>query len=138
MKTINTNVLTNLRRYSALTAMMLLLTACASTRNPSVAETKAAARSVAALNGGVVNQQGQYASVAVPKVVSNRSNQASSSAGANLNVGDVLDVNVFKVEDLSAQNLTVESSGTISLPLVGSVAVAGLSISQAEQRITQK
>lgn len=47
-------------------------------------------------------------------------------------------MSVFKVADLSAQNLTVESSGMISLPLVGNVALAGLSTAQAEQKITQK
>lgn len=114
----------------------LVISACSSTRayNPSVAETTAAASSVDALNRGVRTQTA-YA----PQTIGSKQYRASiPSAGANLNVGDVLDVNVFKVADLSAKDLTVESSGTISLPLVGSVAVAGLSIAQAEQKITQK
>ncbi len=120
----------------------LLLSACSTTRpyNPSVAETNAAASSIDALNRGV--PQGQYASTVPasynPQKSAPKQYQTVPTAGANLNVGDVLDVNVFKVADLSAQNLTVESSGTISLPLVGNVAVAGLSIAQAEQKITQK
>ena len=126
--------------------LLVLMSACSSTRpyNPSVAETNAAARSVDALNSGAV-AQGQIRSAStnapsnyVPNTTAARQYQPLPTAGANLNVGDVLDVNVFKVPDLSAKDLTVEASGTISLPLVGSVAVAGLSIAQAEQKITQK
>ncbi len=51
---------------------------------------------------------------------------------------DVLDVNVFKVDDLSAKKLTVEANGTISLPLIGAVKVQGLTINQAEKTITAK
>ena len=116
---------------------VLLLSGCATTRpyNPTVAETKAAASSVDALNRGTVVQSQNTTN----RTATTYNTQAAiPSAGANLNVGDVLDVNVFKVADLSAKNVTIESSGTISLPLVGTVAVAGLSISQAEQKITQK
>ena len=134
----------NLGLMSLSIMLVMLLSACSSTRpyNPSVAETTAAASSVAALNRGAVTQQGQYGST-VPASYNSQTTapkqyQAASTVGVNLNVGDILDVNVFKVADLSAQNLTVEASGTISLPLVGSVAVAGLSIAQAEQKITQK
>lgn len=48
---------------------------------------------------------------------------------------DKLDVVVFKVPELSASGLTVETNGAISLPLVGSVVVRGLSITQAERKI---
>ena len=48
---------------------------------------------------------------------------------------DKLDVIVFKVPELSASDLTVETNGAISLPLVGSVVVRGLSINQAERKI---
>lgn len=51
---------------------------------------------------------------------------------------DILDVNVFKVADLSAQKLIVESNGTISLPLIGTVKVQGLTIAQAEKDITTR
>ena len=124
----------------------LLLTACATTRpyNPTAAETNAAARSVDALNSGTGSQRRTVSANARipvsynPQASSAIQYQAVPTAGANLNIGDILDVNVFKVPDLSAKDLTVEASGTISLPLVGTVAVAGLSIAQAEQKITQK
>ena len=45
--------------------------------------------------------------------------------------GDVLDVTVFEVEELS-QSVVVGPSGTISLPLVGEVAVGALTTAQVE------
>ena len=117
------------------------LSACTSSNpyTPTVAETSAAARSVEALNSAPNLAQnpaptGNY-QAAPAKVMAYR---APAVISDRLNVGDVLDVNVFKVADLSAKNLTVESSGTISLPLVGAISVAGLSIAQAEQKITQR
>ena len=132
MKTKNQNIGLTILLFILST---LLISACSSTRpyNPSAAETMAAANSVDALNRGVSSSNANNMQRPAPQKF-----QAVQTVGANLNVGDVLDVNVFKVADLSAKDLTVESSGTISLPLVGNVAVAGLSIAQAEQKITQK
>lgn len=42
-----------------------------------------------------------------------------------IGVGDKLNVEVFQVEDLSFEELVVDASGNISLPLVGSVLGAG-------------
>lgn len=59
----------------------------------------------------------------------------SNAQGTMISEQDTLDVTVFKVPELSATDLTVETNGAISLPLLGSVVVRGLSITQAEQRI---
>ena len=59
----------------------------------------------------------------------------SKSQGTMLSEQDKLDVTVFKVPELSATDLTIETNGAISLPLLGSVVVRGLSIVQAEQKI---
>ncbi len=139
---------------------ILLLTICAvtisacssSTYKPSASETASAARTVDALNSGSVSSttvaanstNNPFSATATPRYPASQepvftTKVANTPTASNrLTVGDVLDVNVFKVPDLSAKDLTVESSGNISLPLVGSVPVAGLSISQAEQRITQR
>lgn len=125
------NLIPSAKSFLISVLSLLMLSACtSSTRsyNPSVAEKTAAASSVDALNRGV----------AIPRTAPKAYPSVAPASGANLNVGDKLDVNVFKVADLSAKDLTVEASGTISLPLIGSVAVAGLSITQAEQKITQK
>ena len=59
----------------------------------------------------------------------------SNAQGTMISEQDKVDVTVFKVPELSAEDLTVETNGAISLPLLGSVVVRGLSISQAEQKI---
>ena len=59
----------------------------------------------------------------------------SKSQDTMISEQDTLDVIVFKVPELSATDLTVETNGAISLPLVGSVVVRGLSIVQAQQKI---
>lgn len=59
----------------------------------------------------------------------------SNAQGTMISEQDKLDVTVFKVPELSAADLTVETNGAISLPLLGSVVVRGLSITQAERKI---
>ena len=117
------------------------LSACTSSRpyTPTAAETSAAARSVDALNSAP-NPAQDPAPTDKYKTATTKSTayKAPAVISDRLNIGDILDVNVFKVPDLSAKDLTVESSGTISLPLVGTISVAGLSISQAEQKITKR
>jgi polysaccharide export outer membrane protein len=51
--------------------------------------------------------------------------------------GDVLDVSVFKVPELS-KTVTVADSGTVNLPLVGEVAAAGRTPQDVERDLTQK
>ena len=116
----------------ALTLLASLLTACTAqqTRPPTPAETAFAARTVQELNS-------------TPGVAMNHANTQSGSYPVVTNSDliapqDTLDVNVFKVPDLSAKSLKVESTGKISLPLIGSVQVSGLTISQAEQKIRQR
>ncbi len=113
---------------------LIFLNACSTMPpEPTVAETAAAARSVDTLN---------QASTYSPKVSINP--QATTrgayrpATSSTISPQDTLNINVFKVPDLSAREIKVESNGIISLPLVGSVRVAGLSIAQAEATITQR
>lgn len=78
----------------------------------------------------------------VPQSSGARTNSPASAYAALSNAQstiiseqDKLDVTVFKVPELSATDLTVETNGAISLPLLGGVMVRGLSIPQAEQKI---
>jgi polysaccharide export outer membrane protein len=52
-----------------------------------------------------------------------------------LGAGDVLEVIVFGNDDLT-RTTTVQTTGSISLPLLGEVAVAGLTVSEAKQKLT--
>ncbi len=119
---------------------MLVLSACSSTQPPPTAAERAyAANSVAALNNAPSSATNavsrQYTGAVRPTRTSYRPQPTISSV---INPQDVLDINVFKVKDLSLQKITVESSGIISMPLIGSVKLTGLTISQAEQTITQR
>lgn len=62
-----------------------------------------------------------------------------ASLGADYRIGpnDLLDVEVFGVPDLK-RSVRVNSSGQISLALVGNVVVAGLSAQQAEELVAEK
>ncbi len=110
-----------------------LLNACSSvSAPPTMAETAAASRSVDILNSTPYAPQATVSSQTGARVA------YRSAVSTTISPQDTLDINVFKVPDLSAKAIKVESNGVISLPLVGSVRVAGLSISQAENVITQR
>ncbi len=130
-----------IKQLSALLPLVIL-TACTSSSPyvPTPAETSAATRSVDALNSQP--NADPYATTAPVKSSYQTSKTPSYQrvpvVSDRISTEDTLDVNVFKVPDLSAKDLTVEASGAISLPLVGTVQVAGLTIAQAEQKITQR
>lgn len=65
-----------------------------------------------------------------------QSNPAAASANAQYRLapGDVIRITVYQSPDLSVETRITEA-GTISYPLLGTVQVGGLGVSQAEQRI---
>ena len=56
---------------------------------------------------------------------------------AILGVGDTLRITVFQNPDLTVEAGRVSENGQINFPLIGNVAVGGLSIAAAEQRIAK-
>jgi polysaccharide export outer membrane protein len=58
-------------------------------------------------------------------------------AGYRLGTGDKLRVTVFNEKDLSG-DFDVNDQGLVALPLIGQVKVGGLTISEAQDLITQK
>ncbi len=131
--TINSAIL----KVTAVLSSLVLLSACSnfSPRPASMAEADAAARSVAVLNQAPTGATPQYA-VNDQRVATRVAYRPLTSS--TISPQDTLDINVFKVPDLSAKALKVETNGVISLPLIGSVKVSGLSVAQAEQLITQR
>jgi polysaccharide export outer membrane protein len=121
--------------YKALITMLALtLSACSGVSPPpTMAETAAAARSVDVLNSVPADASSNLTN---PQAVSKVAYRPATST--TISPQDTLNINVFKVPDLSSTAIKVESNGVISLPLVGSVKVAGLSIAQAENIITQR
>ena len=59
---------------------------------------------------------------------------AAGAADVQLGAGDVLKISVYGSPDLNLET-RVSEAGNITFPLVGSVAVGGLSVSAAEKRI---
>ncbi len=60
---------------------------------------------------------------------------AATAAEYEVGPGDVLEVNVFGNDDLSRMP-TVQTNGAISLPLLGEVQVAGLTVGEVQRKIT--
>ena len=55
-----------------------------------------------------------------------------------IGVGDKLDVRVFQVEDLSFEDLVVDTSGNINMPLIGAVRGAGRTAGEMSADIAQR
>ena len=66
---------------------------------------------------------------------------ASAAAGvkpeAILGVGDTLKITVYQNPDLTVDGARVSENGQINFPLIGSVAIGGLTVSVAEQKIAK-
>jgi polysaccharide export outer membrane protein len=64
----------------------------------------------------------------------------AQDASADYRIGplDTIDVGVFQEPDLSVKGLEVDSSGSISMPLVGSLAAGGKTTTQLAADISQK
>ncbi len=61
---------------------------------------------------------------------------ASPPAGYTLDTGDQIRVTVFGHEDLSGE-FTIGKTGTISLPLAGTLAVGGVGLADAERAVVE-
>ena len=59
-----------------------------------------------------------------------------SPQGLLIGAGDLLDVSLYGVPDFKTE-VRVSSGGEISLPMLGTVAVGGLSVEQGERLISQ-
>jgi polysaccharide export outer membrane protein len=60
---------------------------------------------------------------------------AQSEGEYRLAPDDQISVKVFDEPDLSLQEVRISSNGSISMPLIGSINVQGLTIGEAEQKI---
>lgn len=65
-----------------------------------------------------------------------RSEGFAANAAYRLGPGDVIDINVFEVEELS-KPVVISPEGTASLPLVGTVEIGGLTTPQAAARLRE-
>ena len=54
-----------------------------------------------------------------------------------LHPGDLVELQVYKEEDMD-RTLRISSQGTIAFPLIGNIKIAGLNISQAENKVEEE
>jgi polysaccharide biosynthesis/export protein len=62
---------------------------------------------------------------------------AVSASDYQVRAGDVLQINVFQLQDFNRE-APVDAAGTIALPLIGAVPVAGKTVRQIEEDIAQR
>ena len=63
---------------------------------------------------------------------------AAPASEYRIGVGDKLDVRVFQVEDLSFEELVVDTSGNINMPLIGAVRSAGRTAGEMSADIAER
>jgi polysaccharide export outer membrane protein len=62
---------------------------------------------------------------------------SASTSDYQVRAGDVLQINVFQLQDFNRE-APVDAAGTIALPLIGVVSVAGKTVRQIESEIAQR
>ena len=85
---------------------------------------------VLVLVSGLVQAQSLALDTAVPSLSGGLSSYRLAS-------GDVISVRVLGEEDLSKEEVLLTDAGTVSLPALGEVRIAGLTLSEVAQLVTQ-
>jgi len=67
----------------------------------------------------------------------NLSQAAEEKTGYRINAGDVLDISVWKEEELQRE-IRVLPDGKISFPLVGEIAVSGITLTAVREQLVKK
>jgi polysaccharide biosynthesis/export protein len=120
---LRTSVIRLVAASMALSTAMLPLTSTAQTPAPAPSAPTLPAPAAASMPSAMPK---------APAVTGGDARQAS--AEYRLSLGDTIRVTVFQSPDLSLETRITES-GVISYPLLGSVSLVGMSVSQAEKRI---
>lgn len=107
--------------FLLLVLMLLVLTGCTSTSNNNVLETAEQERSLVGTQDG---------DLTVVKNLPPPENLSSTTA-QKINASDVLEIDVFQVNELD-RTVRVEANETISMPLIGNVKTANLTIPELE------
>jgi polysaccharide export outer membrane protein len=66
-----------------------------------------------------------------------QTNPATAPIEAVLGIGDVLKISVYQNPDLTVEAARISETGQINFPLIGNIAVSGLTVPQAEQKLAQ-
>ena len=86
----------------------------------------------ALLHSGAFAQTSPKAAPAAPSAAAN-----VAKVEAVLGVGDILKITVYQNPDLNIEAIRISELGTINFPLIGNVAIGGLTVSAAELKIAK-
>jgi polysaccharide biosynthesis/export protein len=103
----------------------------ASTSNPPSVQPQAPQAASAAAKGTGPN------AAALQPTASPATLASVSTSDYQVRPGDVLQINVFQLQDFTRE-APVDAGGTIALPLIGAVPVAGMTVRQIEGEIAQR
>ncbi len=140
----------NMNAVLAVIAAALMLAGCATT---TPADSSDQATSVAAQsNGGQANNKASATKVSAPNPAKQElddfNQKLMTAAGKHpaqqsdyqyrLGPGDVLTINADQVDELQNVQARISGDGTVTLPLLGDVKIAGLTTNQAEKVIARR
>lgn len=123
------------QRLLGMTCGLALLAGCASNPMASLPDTSAEATSAAAqseLESVVLDFNVRSAELA------GLSEFSSDDREYRLGPGDVITVDAHQVEELRQYKVRIEGQGTVALPLIGRIDLGGLTVGEAEQRVTER
>jgi len=119
----------------SLMGVSLLAAACASAPTPSAGPDAPRTAATATTPGAAVPETAARSEMGPPPAVALEVVSKGGTEDYRLAPKDQLTVTVHGQDDLT-RTVRVSGSGTITLPLVGELPVAGLSVAEAEQKIT--
>ena len=109
----------------------VLLAACVSSSNSSQSAALGAPKQLAGTGNPLVSNE------ALRPIKVAGKETAPTTSGYKIGAMDVLDISVFQVPELT-KSVQVADTGTINLPLIGEVVVAGKTAQQVERDLTTK
>lgn len=120
-------------------ALALLLAGCASgaaqnSQDPSAAIPPGIAAGQAGAAPGV---QGPSSVDALNSLIRSHAAPASENQDPLLGTGDLIEISVFEVEELSKLKVRIPQRGGVRLPLVGSIQASGRTVSELEEDIRE-
>jgi len=122
---------TNSLSIAAMLAVFASVSSCTSTGGTTSENSSSSTGSASANNNGKIAGKGVFSSLS-------ELHYTPSAEGAyKISPNDLIEINVFRVEELSGKT-RVDQNGRISLPLIGTMSVAGLSQQQLEKKLAQK
>lgn len=138
-------------RYVVTSVMAITLTACGGARSldgsdGGVLLREAGSRSAGAATraerspdpGRSPSEAGPASAAALNLRLMEQSARSSEESDLPVGTGDLLEISVFEVEELSKIRLRVPARGVISLPLVGQIHAAGRTTAELENEIRER